>query len=335
MRKNRGHNPASSGGEQGFWPSYADMMSAVALILFFLMLLSYIQNMITGNNLRGVEDELTQTMNQLAIAAAEVADKEQELEGVTLDLDTAQKALLEQQIQLAQQEAQLAEQQAFIDSQKASIAEQQILIDQQKAQADRQQQYLNDTQAELADMRSQMQSIAVLRLSIVEQIRSSIEKVMGNTNTVSVSDTGNLVLGESILFDRGSSTLKWESKEVLDQLADSFVAFLTNEDNLPYVDTIVIGGHADITGDAATNRTLSSDRANSVLNYLMSTRGGELQPYAEFFCASGYGSNRPVADNSTAEGQAQNRRIEISVVLKDESVLKIVDDYLAIEMPKG
>ena len=35
-------------GEQGFWPSYADMMSAVALILFFLMLLSYIQNLITG-----------------------------------------------------------------------------------------------------------------------------------------------------------------------------------------------------------------------------------------------------------------------------------------------
>ena len=39
----------SNDGEQGFWPSYADMMSAVALILFFLMLLSYIQNLITGN----------------------------------------------------------------------------------------------------------------------------------------------------------------------------------------------------------------------------------------------------------------------------------------------
>ena len=42
----------SQEGEQGFWPSYADMMSAVALILFFLMLLSYISNMITGNNLK-------------------------------------------------------------------------------------------------------------------------------------------------------------------------------------------------------------------------------------------------------------------------------------------
>ena len=51
-----GYSPRTveSGGEQGFWPSYADMMSAVALILFFLMLLSYIQNLITGNNLRRV-----------------------------------------------------------------------------------------------------------------------------------------------------------------------------------------------------------------------------------------------------------------------------------------
>ena len=48
----------SAEGEQGFWPSYADMMSAVALILFFLMLLSYISNMITGNNLKNTESQL-------------------------------------------------------------------------------------------------------------------------------------------------------------------------------------------------------------------------------------------------------------------------------------
>ena len=41
-----GKRSADSGGEQGFWPTYADMMSTVALILFFLMLISYIQNLI-------------------------------------------------------------------------------------------------------------------------------------------------------------------------------------------------------------------------------------------------------------------------------------------------
>ena len=53
MYSGRGGGPGKSeDGEQGFWPSYADMMSAVALILFFLMLLAYIQNLITGNDLR-------------------------------------------------------------------------------------------------------------------------------------------------------------------------------------------------------------------------------------------------------------------------------------------
>ena len=52
---------ADAGGEQGFWPSYADMMSAVSLILFFLMLLSYIQNLITGNDLQNTQEVLADT----------------------------------------------------------------------------------------------------------------------------------------------------------------------------------------------------------------------------------------------------------------------------------
>ena len=57
----------SEQGEQGFWPSYADMMSAMALILFFLMLLSYTQNMITGNNLRNTQKTLSNTEETLSV----------------------------------------------------------------------------------------------------------------------------------------------------------------------------------------------------------------------------------------------------------------------------
>ena len=180
-----------------------------------------------------------------------------------------------------------------------------------------------------------MQTVAVLRVSIVEQIRSSIEQVMGSTNTVSVSENGSLVLSESVLFDQGSAELKAASKQVLDQLANGFAAFLANPENTQYVDTIVIGGHADSTGSAELNRELSSKRANSVLNYLLKTGGGTLESYAQYFSASGYGATRPVADNGTPEGRAKNRRIEISIILKDDTVLDILDQYLAIEMPVG
>ena len=73
MRRAASHSPRTeeNHGEQGFWPSYADMMSAVALILFFLMLLSYIQNLITGNNLRNTEDLLATTKAQVQEALEE------------------------------------------------------------------------------------------------------------------------------------------------------------------------------------------------------------------------------------------------------------------------
>ena len=72
MRRGGTYSPSTeeSHGEQGFWPSYADMMSAVALILFFLMLLSYISNLITGNNLHHTEDlKSAISMSRTPIAA--------------------------------------------------------------------------------------------------------------------------------------------------------------------------------------------------------------------------------------------------------------------------
>ena len=338
MKKNRGTSSSyvnSSGGEQGFWPSYADMMSAVALILFFLMLLAYIQNMITDNDLKGTKEELTEALAQLSITSAEVEQAQKELEVIFENLELARKDLDAQQLHIDEQESYISQQADYIAQQQASIDAQRAIIAQQQAQADAQQQYLNSTQAELTQLRSQMQTVAVLRVSIVEQIRSSIEQVMGSTNTVSVSENGSLVLSESVLFDQGSAELKAASKQVLDQLANGFAAFLANPENTQYVDTIVIGGHADSTGSAELNRELSSKRANSVLNYLLKTGGGTLESYAQYFSASGYGATRPVADNGTPEGRAKNRRIEISIILKDDTVLDILDQYLAIEMPVG
>ena len=103
-RQYRGRTDAmvkSQEGEQGFWPSYADMMSAVALILFFLMLLSYISNMITGNNLKNTESQLEDTRIQLvarekelnelestlAVTKQQVEDAASELQKVSEDLD--------------------------------------------------------------------------------------------------------------------------------------------------------------------------------------------------------------------------------------------------------
>ena len=186
---------------------------------------------------------------------------------------------------------------------------------------------------ELLAMRSQMQTIAVLRLSILEQIRDGFIKATGDSSKVSIADNGNIILNESILFDVGSSEIKEEAQPALDQLVGVFVKFLSDADNAKYVDSIVISGHTDSTGPDDTNRLLSTDRANAVLGYLLENGGGKLQQYASYFCAAGYGETRPVATNDTEDGRAQNRRIEISIILKDDSIMDIVDTYLNIDLP--
>ena len=99
-RSRRQGTTRDNGGEQGFWPSYTDMMSAVALILFFLMLLAYIQNIITNNDLSHKEEELKDTLAQLSLTASQVEDKEKELQDVSSNLETARQDLDIQQMAL-------------------------------------------------------------------------------------------------------------------------------------------------------------------------------------------------------------------------------------------
>ena len=318
----------SAEGEQGFWPSYADMMSAVALILFFLMLLSYIQNLITGNNLQNTQElledtktklastelELKDTEDSLALTLRQVEDAEAELDKVTIDLDAVKLTLAEKEDDLMAQDKLLSDQAALLQDQE---------------------EYMKAASEEIMELRGQMQTIAVLRLSILEQIRDSVVKVMGDASKVSIGENGNIVLSEGVFFDVGSSEIKAGAIPTLNQLIDVFQRFLSEEENTKYVDSVVISGHTDSTGTDENNRVLSTDRANAVLGYLLENSGGKLQQYASYFCAAGYGETRPVADNETEAGRAQNRRIEISIILKDDSVMDIVESYLDIEVPES
>ena len=304
---------ASSNGEQGFWPSYADMMSAVALILFFLMLISYIQNLITGNDLQKTQERLSDTETQLSLTLDDVFKAKEELASITSDLNSAKLTLSTQELEIA--------------AQAASIAQQKLLIDQQK-------EYVVSAENELQAMRSQMETIAGLRVSILEQIRDRIATVMGDPSKVSIGDNGNIILSDSVLFDIGKADIKPESVPLLNQLISVFAEFLSDSENAKYVESIVISGHTDSTGTNEENRILSTDRANSVLSYLLTYQSGVLQRYSKMFCAAGYGATRPVRSNDTEMGRAANRRIEISMILKDDTVMDIIDNYLEIKLPE-
>jgi outer membrane protein OmpA-like peptidoglycan-associated protein len=106
------------------------------------------------------------------------------------------------------------------------------------------------------------------------------------------------VVLRGVTFETGRSALKPDSYTILDIVAASLIA---NPDI-----KIEIAGHTDATGSAATNTRLSQARADAVRAYLAS-KGVAPQRMV----AKGYGPSQPIAPNTTPDGRAQNRRVEL------------------------
>jgi len=127
-----------------------------------------------------------------------------------------------------------------------------------------------------------------------------------NSQTISVyrDARGTILSMSDILFEFGKADLKQELKENLAEIAAILKNLLTDA-------SVVVEGHTDNVGSAASNKKLSEQRASAVMKYLID-RGVDKKRLKSV----GYGLERPVADNGTKEGQAKNRRVEL--VIKDK-----------------
>ena len=109
-----------------------------------------------------------------------------------------------------------------------------------------------------------------------------------------------LSYAKTIVFDTGKSTIKEQSEEVLNNIVDILNEY-TNSNFL-------IEGHTDSVGSESLNQKLSENRANSVMNYLISHGINSSR-----LTHQGFGESRPIDSNKTRAGRANNRRVEISL----------------------
>ncbi|MFC1620609.1 flagellar motor protein MotB [Candidatus Neomarinimicrobiota bacterium] len=111
---------------------------------------------------------------------------------------------------------------------------------------------------------------------------------------------------DRVLFRSGESLIRKEGQQVLDRVADAF--------NSSTGQRLLVEGHTDNVpiGEKLrvvypTNWELSTARATNVARYMIEQRN--LDP--KLMTVAGYGENKPVDTNTTEEGRARNRRIEI------------------------
>ena len=108
----------------------------------------------------------------------------------------------------------------------------------------------------------------------------------------------------AVNFRVNSAVLSPEAKQQLDTLAEKALAAKG------YM--IEVAGHTDSTGSEAKNFRLSRERAEAVVQYLAVNHK---IPLRRFITPMGYGKTEAVGDNSTAAGRAQNRRVEVKMIL--------------------
>jgi outer membrane protein OmpA-like peptidoglycan-associated protein len=105
---------------------------------------------------------------------------------------------------------------------------------------------------------------------------------------------------KTILFDTGKASIKETSAKVLSDI----IGIMNEYPNASFS----IGGHTDSVGRAESNMRLSSERASSVMSYLI-----ENGIASNRLSSQGFGEERPLDSNKTKEGRANNRRVEISL----------------------
>jgi outer membrane protein OmpA-like peptidoglycan-associated protein len=231
------------------------------------------------------ENEARERERQRAETEARLADERAKAEQQAAARTQAEKERAAAEMEKMKADLEAARK-AAEDAQKAAEAERQILEEQRKAEEAR--------TAELAHARdAQRQAEESLKATL-----SQLAQVREEARGLIVTLPGN------IYFDVNRTEVKPAMRDRLTQIARALATVPERH--------VLVEGHTDSSGNDDYNLKLSKLRAEAVRSILIT---GGISP--ERIESQGYGKTRPVASNATAEGRAQNRRVEI--VLQGET----------------
>jgi outer membrane protein OmpA-like peptidoglycan-associated protein len=201
----------------------------------------------------------------------------------------AQDAKVAAQQQAAQSQVQAANAQAQADAAAAAQAQAEAA----KAKADAE---AANARADAAEAQHQAQTSQQDAAAVREKLRAQLNAVLATTE----SARGLIVNLSDVLFDTARYTLKPPTQIALAKVATILQLYPGLK--------VQVEGYTDSVGGDAYNQKLSENRANAVHDFLIQNGVS-----AANITAAGYGKSEPVADNGTATGRTQNRRVNLVV----------------------
>jgi outer membrane protein OmpA-like peptidoglycan-associated protein len=211
-------------------------------------------------------------------------------------LVTLRKQAAERQLNAdnAKRDAEAAAQQSQLQAQQSQLEAERARAAQAEADADR-------ARAEAAAAEAQARAAAANKSAtdanaVRERLRSQLNSVLATSE----SARGLIVNMSDVLFDTGRYTLKPNTQISLAKVSGILQAYPGLK--------VQVEGYTDSVGSDEYNQKLSENRADAVRDFLV-TQG--VQP--DNISATGYGKAKPVADNATPQGRAQNRRVNLVV----------------------
>jgi chemotaxis protein MotB len=197
-----------------------------------------------------------------------------------------------------------------LDQAQSEIARAQTAAERTQAEANALKDQLARAQSQIESLRQERDTALRTHRSLEDEMRAALESRDVTISQLQGKLTVNIL--DRVLFDSGEADLKPDGAAILQKVA----TILQQHPNLK----IHVIGHTDnvpIRSSArsrfASNWELSTARATAAVRFLTEKAGVDPRRLG----AVGYGEFRPVADNSTAEGRARNRRIAITILSEE------------------
>ncbi len=184
----------------------------------------------------------------------------------------------------------------------------------------------DDLIVKLQGQKAKIKSLTGIKLKVI----AALKEELGSQVAID-KQSGSLRLASSILFQRGRSSLKEESKKELKQVFEEYIgALVTNTKIRPHLDRIIIEGHTDSDGGYLYNLDLSQKRAFAVMNFLLTLDFARQYNIKPLMIASGRAYLDAIIVDGVEDKDA-SRRIEIKFRLKNEDAMYEIEKVLDAE----